>query len=142
MNELVLGQEIVISNAIVYPRYCIKKSNIVKSGTFYIYNDIIMNNRIRITNKKEYVNVPGHVVGWVSIKSIKGYDNVSIGDMVIVNGNIKKNPDGTGSAILKSDSNMYVVQMLDNSYTYNIGVATGPNRTIQGWANESIVKLA
>lgn len=41
-----------------------------KSGTYYIYNNEVINGRVRITNSKINVGKAGQVTGWVSVSQI------------------------------------------------------------------------
>lgn len=42
----------------------------VKSGTYYIWSDSIMNERIRVTTNSKFVGKNGYVTGWIDVSSI------------------------------------------------------------------------
>ena len=135
------GKEVQLKDMTVYPRYCTKKSDISKSGTYYIWNNYVINKRIRITNKKENAKKPGQIIGWVKINDLLGKVGLQIGDAVLVNGKLTKYSDGKGNTIDKSNAIMYVVDLLDKEkFTNYIGLASGINNTRQGWTNEKNIK--
>lgn len=135
------GTEVTLENVTIYPRYGSTKSNITKTGTFYIWNNYILNDRIRITTRLLNAEQPGQIIGWVNVSDLENNSDFEVGDAVVVTGNITKNADGTGNTISKSNSIMYIVDLEDNeTYTNYIGLASGVNNTRQGWASESMVE--
>lgn len=135
------GKEITLDNVKVYPRYCSKKTDILKSGTYFIWNNYVINNRIRITTRAYNANVSGQIIGWIDVDVLSDKTNIEIGDIVEVNGKLTKYADGTGNTISKSGEYMYVVDLLNSDeYTNYIGLASGPNNTRQGWATLEMVK--
>lgn len=140
-DEFEAGQIVELENVNVYPRYCSSKTNIVKSGTFYIWNSSIKNNRIRITKNIKGSNVPGQVTGWVDINDLKQNNNqFNLGDEITVTGNINTYADGSGNIIYKENTIMYIVDLLDpDQFSHYIAVATAKNRTKIGWATAEMV---
>ena len=135
------GTEVTLENVTVYPRYGSTKSDITKTGTFYIWNNYILNDRIRITTRLLNAEQPGQIIGWVNVSDLENSSDFEVGDAVVVTGNITKNADGTGNTISKSSSIMYIVDLEDSdTYTNYIGLASGVNNTRQGWASESMVE--
>lgn len=65
-----VGTKVKITNAKVYGVYCNRSSYIIKSGTFYIYNDKIRNNRIRLTDDPDKIGKPCMCTGWVSLDDL------------------------------------------------------------------------
>lgn len=136
-DDIYTGKEVELKETILYPRYCSRESDIIKSGKYYIFDSRVKNNRVRVTNNKKYVEVPGHVSGWIDI--IEDNNNsINIGDIVIVEGELYKNPDGSGYRMIKNGQIMYVVAISDDKY--NIGVASDLNRTCQGWGDINSIK--
>ena len=140
-KEVYFGKEIVLEKVTIYPRYCLTRSEIVKSGTFYLWDNKVKNGKVRITNNPDRIGQPGFVTGWVNIDDLINKDSIKIGDKVLVNGIINTYADGSGNNISKKNTTMYVVDILDsNQFEFNFGLATAVNRTRQGWANESMIK--
>lgn len=140
-KEIYAGKEVVLEKAILYPRFCSTSSTIVKSGTYYLWDDIIKDNKIRITKTKEGIGKLGFIIGWIDIKALFNTDDFKIGDCVLVNGILNTYADGTGNQIVKEDSIMYIVDMLDPEQFINcFGLASAINRNRIGWAPESIIK--
>lgn len=140
-DDFYVGKKIEINNIPIYTRYCSISSEDYRSGTFYLWEENIKNNRIRITNNPDNAGKYGFVTGWINVEDLYDKkDKLCIGDKVYVNGNINSNPDGTGNKIKKINSIMYIIKILDsNEYEYNYAVSTAMNRTNQGWAKEDIL---
>ena len=69
--DFVLGEEVVLTDTPIYATY--ESKNVVgrESGLFFVYNTIIKNNRIKITNEKNKVGKPVSATGWVNIYDIE-----------------------------------------------------------------------
>ena len=68
------GTKVELSNTELYASANISKSSSKKSGTYYIYNNQIVNNRVRITNSVSNVGktpVGNYVTGWIKVSDIK-----------------------------------------------------------------------
>lgn len=140
-KEKYAGKVVELSQATIYPRYGTEKSNIVKSGTFYLWDGNVKNQRIRITNNIDNIKKLGFVTGWVDIKDIEPEEGLKVGDMVLVNGSLNTYADGLGNTIIKNNAIMYITDKLDPlQFEYNYGVATDLNRTRQGWVKEESIK--
>lgn len=66
------GMAVKLNQAVLYASSSAKTGS-VKSGTFYLYDDLVVNGRIRITNSlKNCGNTPigKFVTGWVNLKDI------------------------------------------------------------------------
>ena len=70
MATFAVGDKVKIENARVYGLYCKRSSYIIKSGEFYIYNEKIRNNRIRLTDDPEKLGKPCMCTGWVSLNDL------------------------------------------------------------------------
>lgn len=143
MEEFKAGEQIQLELCPVYARHTSVKASLKKSGTFYLWDDKIVNHRIRVTNDKNKVGIIGYITGWVDISSIRNNQLFQIGDKVLVNGTITTYADGTGNSMIKRNSVMYIVEILSSStFKYNYAVATDINRARQGWASlDSLKKL-
>ena len=65
------GDKITLSKANLYAASTsTTPSGSPKTGTYYIWNNEVINGRIRITNAKERVGKAGQVTGWVNIAQI------------------------------------------------------------------------
>jgi GH25 family lysozyme M1 (1,4-beta-N-acetylmuramidase) len=141
-NIMFDGKEVYLNICNIYTRYHSEKATSTKTGTYYVWSDIEKNGRVRVTQNKEFVGIPGQVTGWVNVSDLITKTDISVGDKVIVNGMINTYADGTGNKIAKNSEIMYVVDILDkNLFDNYIGVASAPNRTRQGWGNTDIIKI-
>ena len=90
------GQEVECNNIPVYASPYVEKASFNISGTYYIFNLIECNHRIRLVKSYDYAGVYGRVVGWVNIADLKLIEKVIyVGDKVVVNGNINIYADDT-----------------------------------------------
>ena len=64
------GQEVQLNNANLYSASSSTRRSAVKSGTFYLWSDEVVNNRIRITTSPDKVGVNGQVTGWVNTSDL------------------------------------------------------------------------
>ena len=69
------GTKVQLLNASIYPTYDSKIKSSIMSGTFYIYNEKVKNNRIRITDNISKIDVPCSMTGWVNLNDIISNDN-------------------------------------------------------------------
>ena len=68
------GTKVTLSNATLYSS-ATATSGSKKSGTYYIYNSEVVNNKIRITNSASNVGrtpIGNYVTGWVDVSAVKG----------------------------------------------------------------------
>lgn len=144
MSNIKTGKQVELKNAKIYTRYCSFKSDISKSGTFYVWDSNIKNNRVRITNTKDGVGAPGHITGWVDVDDLDGNSsNIKVGDKIKVSGNINVKPDGSGNLVYAKEKIMYVTEVLDKTlYSYFIAVANSKNNTKIGYITEQMVTKA
>lgn len=73
-NSLTAGTVVTLKNTPLYSSSTTTRYSSKKNGTYYIYKDEVINNRIRVTNKKENVGkTPAgtYVSGWVNVSDIK-----------------------------------------------------------------------
>ena len=130
------GKVVKLKAASIYPRYCSRKASSVKNGNFYLWDNKVINNKIRVTNNVNGIGKLGFITGWVDLDEIILRTSILIGDKVIVNGILNTYADGTGNNITKKNAIMYIVDMLDaGSFKYNYAVASDINRAKQGWAS-------
>ena len=134
------GQQVEVNNISIYTSPYSKKSDMKLSGTYYIFSILESNNRIRITDIEDYIDVPGHSLGWVNIKDLKLIiSDINIGDKVIVNGDINIYADGSGIFIHKAKEDMYITDIIPNM-EYQYGVTDKPGKNRQGFAKSNNVK--
>lgn len=65
-----VGDKVKIEDAKVYGVWCNRSSYTLKSGEYYIYNDRVKNNRIRLTDDPEKLGKPCMTTGWVSLDDL------------------------------------------------------------------------
>lgn len=75
-----LGLEIQVNNAKLYGTYDTRDSNKIISGTYYIYDTKVRNNRVRVTDSKERVGKPCSMSGWIDIRFITIKEQVPVED--------------------------------------------------------------
>lgn len=131
---------IELNSVIIYPRPGDFKSNTKKSGTYYLWDKVIVNGKIRITTSEDNVQKYGCVTGWVSIDDILKDEDISVGDAVLVNGTITEYADGGGATMYKSNIIMYVIEIISEEFGYNYALASSPNRARQGWAKKEMLE--
>ena len=140
-KEKYAGKIVHLEKVTIYPRYGTEKSNIVKSGTFYLWDDNVKNMRVRITNNLDGIRKPGFITGWVNVEDLEPKEGLLVGDIVLVNGRLNTYADGNGNTIIKKNAIMYITDKLDPlQFEYNYGIATAMNRTRQGWVKEESIK--
>lgn len=140
-DQIYAGKTIQLELCTVYPRFGSRKSDVKKTGTFYLWDNQVVNNRIRLTNNPDGIGKPGYLTGWVDIENVIARTDIRIGDKVLVNGKITAYADGTGNTIRKTNIIMYIVDILDaESFSHNFGVASDINRNRQGWASADMIK--
>ena len=64
------GASVVLNNTNLYASSASTSSAGKKSGTYYIWSNVVINGRVRITNSKNRVGQSGQVTGWVKIEDI------------------------------------------------------------------------
>ena len=64
------GSPVVLSNTPCYVSASAEESFGTKSGTYYRWDDEVINGRIRITNKPENAGVAGQITCWVKLNSV------------------------------------------------------------------------
>ena len=72
------GLEIEVKNARLYPTYDSRNSSKIISGTYYIYESTVKNNRVRVTDSKDKVGKPCAMSGWIDIKFIDIKDQTPV----------------------------------------------------------------
>lgn len=75
------GMKITLNNTPCYTSASVKSSYGVKNGVFFLWDNVVSNGRIRITNKHERVGVAGQVTCWINIvdvtSQLKSIDEVA-----------------------------------------------------------------
>lgn len=133
------GQEVEVNKIPIYPSPYSRKSDFKLTGKYYIFSVIESNHRIRITDLEDYIDVPGHSIGWVNIADLKLIaDELYIGDKVVVTGNINTNADGSGTAIHKDKAEMYITDII-GMFEYGYAVTDKPGKMRQGFAKRDMI---
>lgn len=70
-SALSAGTKLNLKNVSLYSSSSTAKVASKKSGTYYVWNEDVMNNRIRITNSTNNVGKAGQVTGWISYSDAK-----------------------------------------------------------------------
>lgn len=70
-TKVVAGAKVTLNNTPCYTSETTKTSYGTKSGTFYYWDNVVKNGRIRITNRADRVGVKGQVTCWIVVKDIE-----------------------------------------------------------------------
>lgn len=140
-KQIYPGKKVNLELCKVYPRYGSIKSSTFKTGEYYLWDNIVVNNKIRITNNPNGIGKLGYITGWISVDDIIERTDIRVGDKVIVNGKINMYADGSGQYMTKNNIIMYIVDTLDPTmFEYCYAVASDINRNRQGWAKLDMLK--
>jgi len=140
-----IGDIFDLINTPIYTTYISNEIAFYYSKTVYIYDNIIVNGRVRVARIEDAVDSPARVFGWVTIDDLKKLDIVPIGTKIIVTGKIYENPDGTGSYIEKNEAVMYISGHIEdieeNTCEYPYIVSNNKTSRMLGYISRlSIVK--
>lgn len=73
-NSIVAGTKITLDKVNLYTSSSIKSSTEIVSGTYYLYDDKVVSDRIRITKVKSCVGkkpINQNIVGWINVKDFE-----------------------------------------------------------------------
>jgi len=141
------GDIFTLKNTSIYTTCNAEEVAFKCNKTIYIYDNIIVNGRVRVARIEDAVDSPARVFGWVVIDDIKKLNILPIGEKVIVTGKIYENPDGTGSYIEKSEATMYISGHVngieENKFQYPYIVSTTKTSRMLGYVSRlSIVQYS
>jgi hypothetical protein len=126
------GTAIYLNDVAYYssPYNLYPEPELLKDGYYYIYNYMIVNNRIRITNRESDVNIAGKCVGWIKLSDISNEKGIKIGDKVIINDYIYVDPyDDSKGKINKAGAEMYIVTIATTA-SWELGCIDEPNLVV------------
>ena len=69
-ENIVAGKKVALNNTPCYSSETAKEAYGTKTGTFYLWDNIVRNGRIRITNAVSRVGVAGQVTCWINIDDV------------------------------------------------------------------------
>ena len=69
-ENIVPGKKVALNNTPCYSSETAKEAYGTKTGSFYLWDNVVRNGRIRITNKPERVGVAGQVTCWINIDDV------------------------------------------------------------------------
>lgn len=69
-NQIIAGKEVKLVNVKSYTSETATMHYGTKNGLFYLWDDVVRNGRIRITNRKERVGIKGQVTCWINVSDI------------------------------------------------------------------------
>ncbi|MCM1440351.1 MAG: hypothetical protein NC131_14275 [Roseburia sp.] len=70
IDKIENGNEVIMEKTDLYPTASSTIPDTIKTGLYYIWNDTVCQNKVRICSSKDKVNVPGMVTGWVKVNDI------------------------------------------------------------------------
>ena len=70
-NKLTTGKKVELNNAGLYTSSGSKDKVRDITGTYYIWNDSVVKQKIRITNSPDNVGIVGKITGWIKVEDIK-----------------------------------------------------------------------
>jgi len=74
-TSLVAGSKLTLNSTALYVSATAANKSTTKTGTFYVYDSIVINGRIRITNSSNNVGrtpMSTYVTGWINVSGIGG----------------------------------------------------------------------
>ena len=69
-ENIVAGKKVALNNTPCYSSETAKEAYGTKTGTFYLWDNVVRNGRIRITNAVSRVGVAGQVTCWINIADV------------------------------------------------------------------------
>ena len=69
-ENIVAGKKITLNNTPCYSSETAKEAYGTKTGSFYLWDNVVRNGRIRITNAASRVGVAGQVTCWINIADV------------------------------------------------------------------------
>ena len=69
-ENIVAGKKVALNNTPCYSSETAKEAYGTKTGTFYLWDNVVRNGRIRITNAVSRVGVAGQVTCWINIDDV------------------------------------------------------------------------
>lgn len=136
------GDAITLNKTDIYSSATTKTASGSKTGTYYIWSDVVTNGRIRITTPKSNVGKSGQVTGFISVSDIKLANNttttttkpstttsktIKVGDKVKLTSDAKYTNGSKVPAWVRA-VNVYVRAISGNNVTFSIfkaGQVTG-----------------
>lgn len=71
-NTLQAGAKLQLSGVALYASSTTTTKSTTVTGTYYVWDDDVVNGRIRITNSTSNVGKAGQVTGWVNVSDVSG----------------------------------------------------------------------
>lgn len=101
------GAKVTLNGTKIYVSSDAKSASGTKTGTYYLWDSSVINNRIRITNSASNAGKSGQVTGWVILSDI-GFSStsttVSLGKNIILEGSVQIMGGDWHSVTLKSET--------------------------------------
>ena len=145
IEEIEVRMPINLEDAPVYARSTSAKYDDILNGIYFIYDDIIEFDRIRIVKSKYAFENPCMFTGWVDIEKVLVSKNrFKVDDKVIVTGTTYQYENGTGMQMEKDGEIMYITYCNEKEGhgAYNYGLSSELHTAIQAYCNESVLKHA
>lgn len=141
-TKLKAGTKLNLSNVPLFSSAYVKNRAGVKSGIFYVWGEDVINGRIRITNKPEYVGKSGKVTGYISenfAKAMRAEFQVKVIDKSL---NIRKG-SGTQYGIVGQIEDNGVYTIVETKGTVGEAGSWGRLKSKVGWIslNSCYVKI-
>ncbi len=73
MADKVKGMKIILKDEKIYPTYDSKTYSSIVNGTYWIYDERVRNNRIRICDSEDKIGKPCMMTGWVDTVKVFDY---------------------------------------------------------------------
>ena len=134
------GTEFVLNDTPMYTTYSSSTSFENKSGTYYIYNSKVVNDRIRMARTESAVDSPGRSCGWCKTQDLLNLEDFKVGDRVLVDGRIYMYANGTGGYVDAKGKAMYITEILDKAqYSHPYALSNSIKSSRIGFALEEIL---
>lgn len=138
------GDWVKLNKTKLYTDASTKTSSGTKSGNYYIWDNEVINGRIRITNTKTNVGKSGQVTGWVNISEITLTTTTTStkkefkkGDIVQFNGTkhyLSANSSLLGTKCKPGKAKITNIKQ-GKKHPYHLVRVSGGGSTVYGWVN-------
>lgn len=135
------GAQVKLNKINLYVSSSAKTAAVVKTGTYYLWSNEVVNNRIRITNSKNNVGKTNQVTGWVNIADIASKKPATVkkyktGDIVKFKGS-KHYVSSTSALGIRCKPGKAKITIIKEgtAHPYHLVRVSGGGSTVYGWVN-------
>lgn len=144
---LIPGTEYNLNQVPLYSSYSRTISEKQITGTYYIFNSKVMNNRVRVCKYSSAVEVPCCYSGWINLEDLINSNEISVGDLVEVTGKVYAYANGYGGYTEYQKEPFYISEIAkndnDKEYEYSnpYGLSRSPRGARIGFTSKDCIKI-